>query len=43
VMMAPTGQQPHPPAAALLAKEKGPVGLDQSCESPLLATMFLKN
>jgi hypothetical protein len=40
VMITPTSEQSHPPAAALLAKEKDPVGLDQGCESFLLATMF---
>src|SRR5215471_20421386 len=43
VMIAPTSEQPHPPAAALFAKEKYPVGLDQSCESFLLATISLTN
>jgi hypothetical protein len=43
VMIASTSEQPHPPAATLLAKEKYPVGLDQSCASFLLATMFLTN
>ena len=43
VMIAPTSEQPHPPAAALLAKEKYPGGLDQSCASFLLATIFLTN
>jgi hypothetical protein len=43
VMIAPTSEQPHPPAAALLAKEKDPIGLDQGGESFLLATIFLTN
>src|SRR5215475_5720794 len=43
VMITPTSEQPHPPAAALLAKEKYPGGLDQSCASFLLATIFLTN
>src|SRR5215831_11977474 len=43
VMIAPTSEEPHPPAAALLAKEKDPVGFDQGCESFLLATTFLTN
>src|SRR6476619_4804874 len=33
VMIPPTSEQAHPPAAALLAKNKDPVGLDQSGES----------
>jgi hypothetical protein len=43
VMIAPTSEDPHPPAAALLAEEKDPVGFDQGSESFLLATMFLTN
>jgi hypothetical protein len=43
MMIAPTSEQPHPPAAALRAKQKDPVGLDQGGESFLLATMFLTN
>src|SRR5262249_8205980 len=43
VIIAPTSEPPHPPSAPLLAKKKDPVGLDQSCESFLLATMFLTN
>jgi len=43
VMIAPTSEEPHPPAATLLAKEKYPAGFDQGCESFLLATMFLTN
>jgi hypothetical protein len=43
VMIASTSEEPHPPAAALLAKEKDPVGFDQGCESFLLATMLLTN
>src|SRR5262249_58284623 len=33
MMIATPSEQPHPPAAALLAEEKDPVGFDQSCES----------
>jgi hypothetical protein len=36
VMIAPTREQPNPPATALLAKEQDPVGLDQGGESSLL-------
>lgn len=40
VMIAPTSEQPHPPAAALLAKEKDPIGLDQGGKSFLLSDNF---
>src|SRR5262245_30737642 len=42
VIIAPTSEQPHPPAAALLAKEKDPIGLDHGGESFLLATIPYK-